>query len=38
MNRKIFSITIAMLFGVLLLFNFPSLAQVSPQLVMGKAC
>jgi hypothetical protein len=33
MNRKILSMTIATLFGVLLLFNFPSLAQVSPQVI-----
>ncbi len=37
MNRKILSTkittTIAILFGVLLLFNFPSLAQVSSQVI-----
>jgi hypothetical protein len=41
MNRKIFSIiiittvtiAITILFGVLLPFNFPSLAQVSPQVI-----
>lgn len=39
MNRRILSIkittttTIAILFGVLLLFNFPSLAQVSSQVI-----
>jgi hypothetical protein len=33
MNRKILSLAIATLFGVLLLFNFPSLAQVSPQVI-----
>lgn len=32
-NRKIFSISITTLLSVLLLFNFPSLAQVSPQVI-----
>ncbi|KAM3110428.1 hypothetical protein [Phormidesmis sp. 146-33] len=33
MNRKFFSISATILFGVLLLFNFPSLAQVYPQVI-----
>ncbi|GAP99937.1 hypothetical protein [Leptolyngbya sp. NIES-2104] len=33
MNRKLFSISATILFGVLLLFNFPSLAQVYPQVI-----
>lgn len=33
MNRKIFSIAITTLLSVLLLFSFPSLAQVSSQVI-----
>lgn len=33
MNRKMLSITITTLFGIVLLFSVPSLAQVSPQVI-----
>ncbi|KAM3099114.1 hypothetical protein ACKFKF_15900 [Phormidesmis sp. 146-12] len=33
MNRKIYAISITILFAVLLLFSFPSLAQVYPQVI-----
>ncbi|BAU15354.1 hypothetical protein LEP3755_59120 [Leptolyngbya sp. NIES-3755] len=33
MSRKFFTLSITVLFSILLIFNFPSLSQVSPQVI-----